>query len=1013
MIKLKNITKSIVRTSVIVSTLFAINPNNLFSADDFANAAEEKNFIKNARQLIYEGKRSGEGYFNKDGSKLIFQSEREAENPFYQIYILDFNTGDVNRVSNGVGKTTCAWFNWTNDRVLYASSHHDKDILKKQKDELDFRASGKTRRYAWDYEPEMDIFSSKDNGTDTKQLTKALGYDAEGSYSADGKYIAFASNRHIYAKKNLTDAEKKQLELDPSFFIEIYIMNADCSNVKRLTNHDGYDGGPFFSPDGKKIIWRRFTADGHKADIFTMNIDGSDVKQMTDFNAMSWAPYYHPSGEYIVFASNKLGYSNFEVYMIDKNGEKEPLRVTYTDKFDGLPVFSPDGKKLVWTSSRTPKGDAQLFTGEWNHKYALEQLAKQPKRNESKSTMNYTPEIKLEELKNKVSYLASDELEGRMTGSEGIRLAARFVKNTLSKFNLTPLVNGKFEHNFEYIDKTQLGSNNSFIITNGTNKVEFKVNEDYAPHSSSDNLNVSNNAVFVGYGIKIPATKDFEYNSYMGMDVKGKTVMMFTGIPGFMKKDEYKQYLRYADDMNRIMIAREMGATGIIFISEREKITLNERANISSKSGLPVLVVNQTKLNDAIKELSTKNIIELGGEKRTGTATDKDMADFDLAAIRKSFDELNIHSSPNKAFTSIFEIKAELNKIKNNDNNIIAQVNIDETKFKNVKASDITKQYIFLGGHYDHLGKEGRSSLGTDSERNQIHNGADDNASGTSLVLELAEYYGNLAKEKPETFLVANPNENGKYFLRIPVFAFWSAEELGLIGSTKFIEDNKELMKSTIAYLNFDMVGMLKENNLSVQGLGSSDYWKKVVEKKNVIAGFNLQMSDDPYLPTDAMAFYQGGVPVMAIFTGLHEHYHKPSDDAENLNYEGMESIAKFSSNILMDMIKSSDKIEYKKVEMTSPAGGSRGFGVSLGTIPDYAADVKGVKITGTRTGSAAEQAGIKAGDIMIRLAGREVLNVNDFTNILSDLKAGEKYEVVITRGSENLTLTIIPQARK
>jgi hypothetical protein len=562
----------------------------------------------------------------------------------------------------------------------------------------------------------------------------------------------------------------------------------------------------------------------------------------------------------------------------------------------------------------------------------------------------------------------------------------------LSKFNLTPLVNGKFEHNFEYIDKTQLGSNNSFSISNDSKTVSLKLNEDYAPHSSSDNMTVDNKAVFVGYGIKIPASKDFEYNSYMGMDVKGKTVMMFSGIPGFMKKDEYKQYLRYTDGMNRIMIAREMGATGIIFISEKEKITLDERANISSKSGLPVIVVNQTKLNDALKN---------------------EFVDFDLVEIRKGFDELNIHSSPNKAFSSNFQIKAELNKIRNNDNNIIAQVNIDETKFKNIKATDITKKYIFLGGHYDHLGKEGRSSLATDAERNQIHNGADDNASGTALVLELAEYYGNLAKDKPEAFLVANPAENGKYTLNIPVFAFWSAEELGLIGSTKFIEDNKEVVNSTIAYLNFDMVGMLKDNNLSVQGLGSSDYWKKVVEKKNVIAGFNLQMSDDPYLPTDAMAFYQGGVPVMAIFTGLHEHYHKPSDDVENLNYEGMESIAKFSSNILMEMIKSSDKIEYKKVEMTSPAGGSRGFGVSLGTIPDYAADVKGVKITGTRAGSAAEQAGIKNGDILIRLAGREILNINDFTNILSDLKAGEKYEAVVTRGSENITLSIIPQARK
>lgn len=988
-----NLVKSTLLIATALTLSISTNKTLVSKSNDFENAAEEKKFIKNTRQLIYDGKRSGEGYFNKDGSKLIFQSERQDDNPFYQIYILDFNTGDVNRVSNGVGKTTCSWINWQNSRALYASSHLDKNAIKKQKDELDFRASGKTRRYSWDYEPEMDIFSSKQDGSDVKQLTKVLGYDAEGSYSPDGKYIAFASNRHIYAKKTLTEKEKKQLELDPSFFIEIYIMNADGTNVRQLTNNDGYDGGPFFSPDGKRIIWRRFTADGHKADVHTMNIDGTDEKQITDFNAMSWAPFYHPSGDYILFASNKLGYSNFEIYMVDSKGEKEPLRITYTDGFDGLPVFSPDGKKLTWTSSRTPKGDAQIFIGEWNDTYAREQLAKQPKRNENKQNvnLNFTPDIKLDELKNKVAYFASDELEGRMTGSEGIRLAAGLIKNNLTKFNLVPLESNKFEHSFEYVDKIQLGKDNKFEISKDEKKVEFQVNKEFAPFSSSDNKNITQNVVFVGFGLKVPADKNFEYNSYLGTDVKGKIVIMFSGIPGFMKKDEYKPYLRYTEDMNRIMVAREMGAAGIIFISEREKIQLNENADVSSNSGLPVISVNQEVLNQALNQINGNT-------------------NLDLNKIRSSYDELDIHSSPSQVnFSNVnFHITTELHKIKNHDDNIVAQVNIDLNKLKNGDIKKLKKEYIFVGGHYDHLGKEGRTSLASGSERNQIHNGADDNASGTALVLELAEYFGNLAKNNPEMFL---SKENGENILRIPVFAWWSAEELGVIGSSKYVEDHKDLMKNTIAYLNFDMVGMLKDNKLSVQGLGSSDYWRKVVEKKNIISGFNLQMSDDPYLPTDAITLYQANVPVLSIFTGLHDFYHKPSDDAENLNYEGLESITNFSKNILLDIIKTTEKIEYKKVEMAASTG-NRGFGVVLGTIPDYVSEVKGVKLNGTRAGSAAEKAGILPGDILVRLADREILNINDFTNILSDLKAGVKYNVIVLRDGEKVEMTIIPQAK-
>lgn len=339
--------------------------------------AQERDFLSRVRRLTVEGKRAGEGYWAPDGKRLVFQSERDPANPFYQIFVMDMTSGDVKRISNGVGKTTCAFFRPNSDEILFASTHHDPKSAQYQKEELDFRASGKERRYSWDYDPEMDIYAFSEKTGAYKRLTTAKGYDAEASYSPDGQWIALSSMRDAY-NRPLNDKEKKQLETDPSYFAEIYIMKADGSGQTRLTTSPGYDGGPFFTHDGKRIVWRRFDESGLIANVWTMNLDGSDQKQITDFGSMSWAPYEHPSGEYFFFASNKLGFENFEIFIVDKAGAKEPVRVTYTAGFDGLPVPSPDGKQLAWTSARSGgTGSAgQLFLAQWNHESAMAALAK-------------------------------------------------------------------------------------------------------------------------------------------------------------------------------------------------------------------------------------------------------------------------------------------------------------------------------------------------------------------------------------------------------------------------------------------------------------------------------------------------------------------------------------------------------------------------------------------------------------------------------------------------------------
>ncbi len=295
-------------------------------------AEQESAHLKNIRRLTFAGSKNGEAYFSPDGKEIVFQGVREEGNPFYQIYKMELATGKTTRISTGVGKTTCSYFHPTKNRILFASTHLDAESGAKQKEEIEKQKAGKTERYNWNFDPSFDIFESDPDGKNLVRLTDSPGYDAECAYSPDGKSIVYCSWR---------DGDG-----------EIYVMDSDGKNQRRLTHEKFYDGGPFFSPDGKKIVWRRFEDEAQtSSEIWIMDVDGSNKKKITSLNSVSWAPYWHPSMKWIVFGS-RIDDPSFDLYAIRPDGS-ELTRLTFAPGFDSLPVISPDGRKIMWTSNRS------------------------------------------------------------------------------------------------------------------------------------------------------------------------------------------------------------------------------------------------------------------------------------------------------------------------------------------------------------------------------------------------------------------------------------------------------------------------------------------------------------------------------------------------------------------------------------------------------------------------------------------------------------------------------------
>jgi Tol biopolymer transport system component len=1000
--------------------------------DPASNPGTEPNFVSGIRQLTFEGSRAGEGYFSRDGKQMVFQSERQPGNPFYQIYLLDRESGDVERVSPGHGKTTCAWIHPDGDRVLFASTQFDPEAKTKQQTELDFRASGQQRRYAWDYDPQFELVEwNRKTGT-YKKLTDAKGYDAEASYSPDGSLIAFSSNREAYSK-SLSDREKTLFENDPAVALDLYIMNSDGTNIRKITDVFGYDGGPFFSPDGKRICWRRFSEDGATAEIYSANVDGSDPKQITRLGAMSWAPYFHPSGDYMIFATNLQGFANFELYIVDAAGTKDPVRITSTDGFDGLPVFSPDGSELAWTSNRTADKKSQIFIAKWNDTAARNalglgkdspnadpdafgQVSSLAMQNAKANDNDYKPS----DVGRHVDYLCRPELGGRLTGTDGERLATAYVASYMSQLGLVPAGTdtftslletirsatpqasvsgvsklnaveldeyGKYFYPFPYTAGVELAGSNK--LSSGDKLL--KLDEDWRPLAFSKSNEIEpTSVVFAGYGIVAPADGDQkEYDSYVHLDVENKWVMVLRQLPSDVSPERRQHLARYSSLRFKAMVARDRGAKGIIVVSGPKSGVRQQLVPLQNDGSLS---------GTSIAAISVSDAVALDWFSKSEDKLEDLQTELDKGEMMMGFElpEVQVASS------------IQVQPIKRTGTNVLGILRSSDD------PNQAAKSVIIVGAHIDHLGAGGNSSsLARDEERNGIHRGADDNASGVAAMLEIAQ---SLASQK----------KAGKLQLKHDIlFAAWSGEEMGLLGSAYFADhfhdiyphleksEANKLYPTVAACVNLDMVGRLREN-LVLQGIGSSPYWKAEIEKRNAVVGLPITLQADSYLPTDASTFFLKGVPILSAFTGSHSEYHTPRDTPELLNYDGAAQIAKLMGLITRALGTSETIPEYTEQKAPENQGTRAAMTAYLGSIPDYAqGDIQGVLLSGVSKDGPATKAGVKAKDVVIELAGRKVENIYDYTYAIEALKVGQETEIVVRRGSETHRFKVTPQSRQ
>jgi len=570
-----------------------------------------------------------------------------------------------------------------------------------------------------------------------------------------------------------------------------------------------------------------------------------------------------------------------------------------------------------------------------------------------------------------VEKLAADDMAGRLTGEKGAKKAVEYIERQLKDLGVQPLPGHKsLRQEFEFTAGAEDDGTSLKLVVGGEEHT-VKGTQHVQALSFSDATAVEGDLVFAGYGLKLPDDSEFPYDSYSTLDVKDKIVVVLRYFPEEVDRDTRALLARYSGLRYKALQAREAGAKALIMVTGPNSPNAGEIVPMAFDTALAGSGIAAVSI-----DMQTAERLFAGSGK-------------DLKEVQTSMDTGNPHA----AGFALEGVHAALDvKIKRKK-----RTGLNVLGYLPPTAEATAAGAIAVGAHYDHLGSgEGGNSLADASEKGQVHNGADDNASGVAAVLSLASQLADGERR------------------RGIVFGFWGGEELGLLGSSAFVDELENVEPKIGVYLNFDMVGRLRDEKLTIQGVGSSDAWSGLIEQANVVAGFDLHTQADPYLPTDSQAFYLENIPTINFFTGSHEDYHRPSDDADKIDFDGVERISEMAAVIIHKLEKADVLPAYAKVERSRAASGDRDtMRAFTGTIPDYTTEVEGLLLSGVVAGGPAEEAGLQKGDIIVEFGGQSIKNIYDYTYALDAVKVDVPVNVVVLREGERQTLTITPRARK
>lgn len=569
-----------------------------------------------------------------------------------------------------------------------------------------------------------------------------------------------------------------------------------------------------------------------------------------------------------------------------------------------------------------------------------------------------SPEITVEDLKSHISYLASDDLKGRYTGTPGSTAASEYIRDQFRNAGLELMGEEGFQ-NFEVVVRVSAGENNSFRV----NDKIASSSTDFSPFPFSKNATVSSGVVFAGYGFEI-SQDSLVWNDYEGVDVTGKWVMLLRGDPEMEKQES--RFMLYGDDRDKVLIARDKGAAGVLFVSGKKFDANDDLVSMyfdktQSTAGIPVIHIKRS----------------LADEILSGDKVNVDTLESMLISGMKP-NSIPIGSKVT-ATTEVIQEKVIAR-------NVIGLLEGSDPELKN--------SYIIIGAHYDHLGMGGTGSGSRFMDSLAVHNGADDNASGVAGMLELAALF---ASDRTP-------------LKRSLVFIAFDGEELGLLGSRYFTGHPLVNLKNVMAMINFDMIGRLNQETggVMVGGTGTSAESEAILSSLET-GTVKLSYSPEGFGPSDHAAFYAENITVFFISTGAHEDYHTPDDDWERLNYEGEREILRIGSQLVTALANRDDLLTFMEAGPKEQQGraGYR-FKVTLGIMPDFTSTVEGgLGVGGVKKDGPAYKGGILKGDIITAIDGKQVNDIYDYMNRLKKLQPGQVISVDVMRDNKKVILII------